>query len=70
MAWPVETLRDSIQLLCQEHAIDADEIIPDGSKMTPVQAGDKLALTVARMVMSSRCELFEGGWDVIGSWLL
>lgn len=42
MPWPVPTLRDCVRPLCQEHGIDPALVVPDGAKMTPVEAGDKL----------------------------
>lgn len=40
LEWPVQTLRELIQPLCQKYGINAFDVVPDDAVMTPVEAKD------------------------------
>lgn len=42
LPWPVETLRQLVREICQTHSIDPVAVVPDGAKMLPVEALDRV----------------------------
>ena len=50
LQWPVATLRELIQPMCQQHGINTADVVPDNANMTPVEAKDRVNARVMNLV--------------------